>query len=239
MQFHVVTLFPEIFDSYINESIIGRAIKSKKIKINFSNPRMFVSGKYKKVWPDGNVQRIVDGKPYGGGPGMVMQAEPVLKSVESILKKIGKRKTKSKTLIVFLSPSGELFTTDYAKKSAKNFTDIIFICGRYEGIDSRVVTILSKQKTKAIQFAQVSIGDFVLTGGELPSMVMIDCIARQIEGVLGNFDSREEERVSSSEIYTRPETLIWAKKKYNVPEILLSGDHKRMEEWKKSQKEKK
>lgn len=147
MQFHVVTLFPESFDSYINESIIGRAIKSKKIKINFSNPRMFVSGKYKKVWPDGNVQRIVDGKPYGGGPGMIMRAEPVLKSVESILKKIGKRKTKSKTLIVFLSPSGELFTTDYAKKSATIFNDIIFICGRYEGIDSRVVTILKNQKT--------------------------------------------------------------------------------------------
>jgi tRNA (guanine37-N1)-methyltransferase len=236
MQFHVVTLFPESFDSYINESIIGRAIKSKKIKINFVNPRMFVSGKYKKVWPDGNVQRIVDGRPFGGGPGMVMQAEPVLKSVESILKKISKRKTKNKTLIVFLSPSGELFSTDYAKKSVKSFADIIFICGRYEGIDSRVVTILSKQKTKVIQFAQVSIGNFVLTGGELPAMVMIDCMARQIPGVLGNFDSREEERVSSSEIYTRPEVLEWNKKKYSVPDVLLSGDHKKMDQWKQSMK---
>lgn len=234
MQFHVVTLFPESFDSYINESIIGRAIKSKKIKISFSNPRMFVRGKYKKVWPDGNVQRIVDGKPYGGGPGMVMQAEPVLRSVESILKKITKRKAKSKTLIIFLSPGGELFTTNYAKQTVKSFTDIIFICGRYEGIDSRVITILSKQKTKAVQFTQVSIGDFVVTGGELPAMVMIDCMARQVEGVLGNFDSREEERVSSSETYTRPETLVWNKKKYSVPEILLSGDHKKMEEWKKN-----
>lgn len=233
MQFHVVTLFPESFDSYINESIIGRAIKSKKIKINFVNPRMFVTGKYKKVWPDGNVQRIVDDRPYGGGPGMMLRAEPILKSVESIIKKIEKRKTKSKTLIVFLSPSGELFTTDYAKKTATTFTDIIFICGRYEGIDSRVITILSKQKTKAIQFTQVSIGDYVLTGGELPAMVMIDCIARQIPGVLGNFDSREEERISSSEIYTRPEILVWNKKKYNVPDVLLSGDHKRIDEWKK------
>ncbi len=236
MQFHVVTLFPESFDSYINESIIGRAIKSKKIKINFVNPRMFVSGKYKKVWPDGNVQRIVDGRPFGGGPGMVMQAEPVLKSVESILKKISKRKTKNKTLIVFLSPSGELFSTDYAKKSVKSFADIIFICGRYEGIDSRVVTILSKQKTKVIQFAQVSIGNFVLTGGELPAMVMIDCMARQIPGVLGNFDSREEERISSSEIYTRPEVLEWKNKKYSVPDVLLSGDHKKMDQWKQSMK---
>ncbi len=236
MQFHAVTLFPESFDSYINESIIGRAIKSKKIKISFVNPRMFVTGKYKKVWPDGNVSRIVDDRPYGGGPGMVMRAEPILKSVESIIKKIEKRKAKSKTLIVFLSPSGELFTTDYAKKTASNFTDIIFICGRYEGIDSRVVTILSKQKTKAIQFVQISIGDYVLTGGELPAMVMIDCMSRQIPGVLGNFDSREEERISSSEIYTRPEILEWNKKKYAVPSVLLSGDHKKMEAWKKDQK---
>jgi tRNA (guanine37-N1)-methyltransferase len=197
---------------------------------------MFVSGKYKKVWPDGNVSRIVDDRPYGGGPGMMLRAEPILKSVESIIKKIEKRKTKSKTLIVFLSPAGELFTTDYAKKTVSNFTDIIFICGRYEGIDSRVVTILSKQKTKAIQFVQISIGDYVLTGGELPAMVMIDCMSRQIPGVLGNFDSREEERVSSSEIYTRPEVLIWNKKKYTVPPVLLSGDHKKLEEWKKTKK---
>jgi tRNA (guanine37-N1)-methyltransferase len=234
MHFHVITLFPESFDSYINESIIGRAIKSKKIKINFVNPRMFVTGKYKKVWPDGNVQRIVDDRPYGGGPGMMLRAEPILKSVESIIKKIEKRKTKSKTLIVFLSPSGELFTTDYAKKTATTFTDIMFICGRYEGIDSRVITILSKQKNKAIQFTQVSIGDYVLTGGELPAMVMIDCMSRQIPGVLGNFDSREEERISSSEIYTRPEVLVWNKKKYSVPEVLLSGNHKKMNAWKKN-----
>lgn len=236
MQFHVITLFPESFDSYIHESIIGRAIKSKKIKINFVNPRMFVTGKYKKVWPDGNVQRIVDDRPYGGGPGMMMRAEPVLKSVESVIKKIGKRKTKSKTLIVFLSPSGDLFTTDYAKKTAETFSDIIFICGRYEGIDSRVVAILSKQKTKAIQFTQVSIGDYVLTGGELPAMVMIDCIARQVPGVLGNFDSREEERTSSTEMYTRPEVLEWNKKKYIVPPVLLSGDHRKIDEWREQKK---
>ncbi len=232
MRFHIVTLFPESFDSYINESIIGRAIKSKKIKINFVNPRMFVTGKYKKVWPDGNVQRIVDDRPYGGGPGMIMRAEPVLKSVESILKKVITRKKKSKTLIVFLSPTGELFTTNYAKKIVSGFTDVIFICGRYEGIDSRVVTILSKQKSKAIQFVQISIGDYVLTGGELPTMVMIDCMSRQIPGVLGNFDSREEERISSSEMYTRPEVLIWDKKTYVVPPILLSGDHYKISEWK-------
>lgn len=224
MNFHVITLFPESFDSYIGESIIGRAIKGKKIKINFLNPRMFVTGKYKKVWPDGNVQRIVDGKPFGGGPGMIIRAEPVLKAVESVQKKIAKRKN-AKTKIIFFAPTGKLFDTAYAKQSAKKFTDIILICGRYEGIDARVKKILKAEK--------VSIGNYVLTGGELPAMVVIDCMARQIPGVLGNFDSREEERVSSSEFYTRPEVLEHKGRKYKVPPVLLSGDHKKIEGWKR------
>jgi tRNA (guanine37-N1)-methyltransferase len=225
MNFHVITLFPESFDSYITESIIGRALKGKKIKINFVNPRMFVTGKYKKVWPDGNVQRIVDDKPFGGGPGMIIRAEPVLKAMESIQKKIAKRKN-AKIKIIFFAPGGNLFDTAYAKQAAKKFTDIILICGRYEGIDARVKKILKAE--------EVSVGSYVLTGGELPAMVVIDCIARQIPGVLGNFDSREEERVSSSEFYTRPEILDWKGKKYKVPPVLLSGDHKKIEEWKKS-----
>ena len=244
MQFHAITLFPESFDSYINESIIGRAIKQKKIKMNFINPRMYVTGKYKKVWPDGNVQRIIDDKPYGGGPGMVMRAEPMIKAVEAAMKKISKRKN-TKTLIVFLSPSGMMFDTKFAKTTAEQFTDVVFICGRYEGIDARVLMVLNKMKSKSVKIQEVSIGDYVLTGGELPAMVMIDCIARQIPGVLGNFDSREEERVSSSEFYTRPEILEWPNptsrdasqgrvktRKYKVPPVLLSGDHKKIEEWK-------
>jgi tRNA (guanine37-N1)-methyltransferase len=212
-----------MFDSYLKESILGRAIKEKKISVSFVNPRTFVIGKYKKVWPDGNVSLQVDDRPYAGGPGMVMRAEPIIKAVESIQKKISKKKN-VKILTINFVPSAEKFTTALAKNFSKKYTDIIFICGRYEGIDSRVDAIL---KTK-----QISIGDYVLTGGEIPAMVLIDSISRQIEGVLGNFNSREEERVSSSTIYTRPEVLIYKGKKHKVPNVLLSGDHKKIEEWK-------
>ncbi len=227
MRFHIITLFPESFDSYLKESIIGRAIKEKRIQVTFTNPRNFVSGKFKKVWPDGNVSRIVDDKPYGGGPGMIIRAEPVLKAVESVVKKIAKRKN-TKTKIISFSPSGEKFTTAYAKTSAKKYTDIIMLCGRYEGIDARVAKILKAE--------DISIGDYVLTGGELPAMVLIDSISRQIPGVLGKFDSLEEERVSSSEFYTRPEILEYKNKKYKVPPVLLSGDPKKIDEWKAKSK---
>jgi tRNA (guanine37-N1)-methyltransferase len=223
MNFYIVTLFPEMFDSYLNGSILGRAIKEKKIKVFFINPRKFVTGKYKKVWPDGNVSAQVDDRPYGGGPGMVMRAEPIIKTVESIIKKI--KKEKAKILIINFIPSAEKFETKMAKNFSQKYTDIIMICGRYEGIDARVDKILKTKK--------LSIGDYVLTGGEIPAMILIDSISRQIKGVLGNFDSREEERISSSEIYTRPEIIINNKKKYRVPKILLSGKHKEIDGWKK------
>ncbi|MEY2672057.1 MAG: tRNA ((1)-)-methyltransferase, tRNA (guanine37-N1)-methyltransferase [Candidatus Parcubacteria bacterium] len=223
MNFHIVTLFPEMFDSYLGESILARAIKEKKIKVNFVNPRKFVSGKYKKVWPDGNVSLQIDERPYGGGPGMVMMAEPMIKAIDSIVKKLEKKKN-AKTMIINFVPSGEKFTTDFAYKTTKKYTDVVMICGRYEGVDARVDKVF---KTKII-----SIGDYVLTGGELPAMILVDCMARQVPGVLGNFDSREEARVSSSEIYTRPEIFEYKKKKYKVPPVLLSGDHKKIEDWK-------
>jgi len=227
MNFHVITLFPAAFDSYINESILARAQKEKKIKFSFYNPRDYAcpteaSARRAKV--DKTYQKPylrVDDKPYGGGPGMVMQAEPVLKAVEAALKK--SKAVKSKVKIIFLSPSGKQFDTTYAKVTAKKYTDIIIICGRYEGIDSRVIKIFKAE--------EISVGPFVLTGGELPAMIIADCISRQIEGVLGNFDSREEERVSSSEMYTRPEVLVYKGKKYKVPPVLLSGNHAKIEEW--------
>ncbi len=212
-----------MFDSYLGESILARAIKEKKLKVSFINPRMFVTGKYKKVWPDGNVSRQIDERPYGGGPGMVMMAEPIIRAVESITKKLAKKKN-SKVRIINFVPSAKKFDTMYAKNAVKKYTDIILICGRYEGIDTRINKILKTE--------QLSVGDFVLTGGELPAMIMIDCISRQIPGVLGNFDSREEERVSSSEIYTRPEIIEHRGKKHKVPKVLLSGDHKSIEKWK-------
>lgn len=227
MRFHVITLFPESFDSYLHESIIGRAIKQKLISVSFYDPRKYAPKDLKKKWPDGNVTVYADGRPFGGGPGMVLRAEPFLNAIEAALKKI-KKNTKAKIKIIFFSPSGEKFTTDYAKKISKKFTDIIFICGRYEGIDVRVQKILKAE--------EISIGDYVLTGGELPAMVAIDCMARQVSGVLGNFDSREEERTASSEVFTRPEVLIWNKKKYKVPPVLLSGNPKLIDAWKKGEK---
>ena len=243
MNFHVITLFPEMFDSYLGESILGRAIREKKISVSFVNPRKFVTGKYKKVWPDGNLSLQIDDRPYGGGPGMVMRAEPVLKAVEFIITLILKRfsrssdeggrgarpqkslqNLRSKILIVNFIPSAEKFDTKIAKKYSKKYTDIIMICGRYEGIDARVDKILKTKK--------LSIGDYVLTGGEIPAMILIDSISRQIEGVLGNFNSREEERVSSSEVYTRPEIIVHNKKKHKVPPVLLSGHQKNIDEWK-------
>ena len=224
MNFHIITLFPEMFDSYLGESILGRAIKEKRISVSFTNPRKFVTGKYKKVWPDGNVSAQVDDRPYAGGPGMVMMAEPIVKAVDSVMKKISRRKN-SKVLIINFVPTATKFTTDEAKKISKKYTDVIMICGRYEGIDARVDKILRTKK--------YSIGDYVLTGGEIPAMVLIDSISRQVEGVLGNFSSREEERVSSSEVYTRPEVLELKGKKYKVPKVLLSGNHKDIEDWKK------
>lgn len=222
MHFHVVTIFPHLVESYLSDSIIGRAIKEKKVKVSLYNPRSFVKGKHKKVWPDGNISAQVDDRPYGGGPGMVMRAEPIIDTVDKILRDISKRKDRKVKIINFL-PSGKKFTTSYAKNTAKKYTDIILISGRYEGVDSRVDKILKTEK--------ISIGEYVLTGGELPALVLIDCISRQVEGVLGNFDSREEERIASKEFYTRPEVIEYKGKKYRVPKVLLSGHHQKMTEW--------
>lgn len=211
MRFHIITIFPEMFDSYLKESILGRAVKEKKISIKFYNPLDFCKPKER-----------VDGRPYGGGPGMVLRPEFFLKAFSKI-----KIKDKKKTKIILFSTSGKKFDTSYAKKAVKKYTDIILISGRYEGIDARVQKILRAE--------EISIGDYVLTGGELPAMVLIDCISRQVRGVLGKYESLEEERVSTSEVYTRPEVLKYKNKNYKVPKVLLSGNHKKIEDWKKGQ----
>ncbi|MDB5204053.1 MAG: trmD [Candidatus Taylorbacteria bacterium] len=234
MKFHVITLFPDLVASYLSESILARAIKEKKIKVSFYNPRDFVKPTKIQKGKDKPYLRV-DDKPYGGGPGMIIQAEPVLKAIEKALSKIKTQKSKLKNKIqkvkvkiIFFSPSGKKFDTEYAKVSAEKYTDIILICGRYEGIDARVKKIFKTE--------DISIGDYVLTGGEVPAMIVIDSISRQIEGVLGNFDSREEERIASSDVYTRPEVLEFKGKKYKVPKVLLSGNHKAIEEWRGNQK---
>ena len=213
-----------MFSSYAKESIIGRAIKNKRISIKFYNPRDYACpAKLKRSGEKDNGYRPVDDKPYGGGPGMVMRAEPVLKAVEKALSKT--KSKKSKILIINFIPNAEKFTTTFAKKVSKKYTDVILICGRYEGIDARVDKILKTKK--------ISMGDYVLTGGELPAMVLIDCISRQVPGVLGKYESLEEERISSSKVYTRPEVLKHNDKNYKVPKVLLSGNHKKINEWKK------
>ena len=217
MHFHIITLFPKAFGSYLGESILKRAIEDKQIKVSFYNPRDFVENKWKRV----------DKPPYGGGPGLVIEALPVVKAIESAIKK-SKLAPSPKSLapkIIFLSPAGKQFNNTYARKVSKSYKHVIIICGRYEGIDARV--------KKIFKMDEISVGPFVLTGGELPAMIIIDVIARQIPGVLGNFDSLEERRVSTSDVYTRPEAFLYKGKKYRVPKVLLSGDHAKIEKWKK------
>jgi len=237
--FHVVTLFPDALDSYLGESILKRAIEDKKIRIRFYNPRDFAGNKWHRV----------DQRPYGGGPGMVIEALPVIKAIEKAVQKAkGKRQklkakriskipnsklqdpnkfqiTNSNIKIIFFSPSGKQFTNTYADKVSKEYSDIILVCGRYEGIDARV--------KKVFKMEEISVGPFVLTGGELPAMIVIDSIARRIPGVIGDIDSLEENRIASSDVYTRPEIFEYKGKKYRLPKILLSGYKANIEEWKK------
>jgi tRNA (guanine37-N1)-methyltransferase len=223
-RFHVVTIFPNMLDSYFAESIISRAIENKLLEVHTYALREYTTDKHRRV----------DGKPYGGGPGMVMWVDPIINCVEKIQKKIESRYQKlrakgqkPKALIIIFNAGGELFSNTLAQSTAKKYTDIIFICGRYEGIDSRVKKILKAKEW--------SIGEYVLTGGELPSMVCIDAIARQIKGVLHDELSLEEKRIASHEIYARPEIYEHAKKKYRVPKVLLSGNHKLIDEYRLKQ----
>ncbi|OIO31809.1 MAG: tRNA (guanosine(37)-N1)-methyltransferase TrmD [Candidatus Yonathbacteria bacterium CG_4_10_14_3_um_filter_47_65] len=212
MTFHVITLFPESIRGYLNESILGRAGEAGLVDVRFYNPRDFTKNKHRKV----------DDRPYGGGPGMVMQAEPIIAAV-------GKARARKRNVkIVLFSPSGKQFTNAYADKLAKEYRDIVLISGRYEGIDARVKKILRAE--------EVSIGPYVLTGGEAPAMVVVDAVSRRVPGVLGKSESIEEYRVSASETYTRPDIFVHKGKKYRVPRVLLSGDHVKIEGWKKKRK---
>lgn len=215
MTFHVITLFPKAFTSYLGESIIARAIRDKKIAVLFYNPRDYTTDKWARV----------DRKPYGGGPGMVLEAPAFVKAIEAAQKKAGGR-----ARVIIFSASGKEFTNGHAKILSRGKRDIILVCGRYEGIDARV--------KKIFKATEVSVGPYILTGGELPAEIVIDAVSRQIKGVLGNFDSVEERRISTSEVYTRPEFFTYKGKKYNVPKVLLSGHHARMDDWKQGKRQK-
>lgn len=207
IHFHIITLFPESIEPYIRSSIIGRALKAKRAKVSFYNPKDFTR----------DAKARVDRRPYGGGPGMVLEPEAVLRAAK---KAIGVRKAEA----FFFSPGGTQFTESVAKKLSKR-RDIILVCGHYEGIDARVEKILKAKK--------VSVGPFVLTGGELPAALVVDATLRFIPGVLGKTESLEGTRVSARDVYTRPEVLKWKGKKYRVPKVLLSGNHAKIDEWKK------
>lgn len=213
MNFHIITLFPKAFTSYLGESILKRAIEDNKVKVSFYNPRDFTKNKWRRV----------DRPPYGGGPGLVIEAEPVIKAIEKAIHE--SRILNHKSKIIWLSPSGKQFNNNYAKQISRKYKNVVIVCGRYEGIDARV--------KKVFRMEEISVGPFVLTGGELPAMVILDVIARQVKGVLGNFDSLEERRISSREVYTRPEIFKYKGKSYRVPKVLLSGHRAKIEEWKK------
>jgi tRNA (guanine37-N1)-methyltransferase len=219
--FHIVTLFPESLGSYLDASIVKRAQEKGKIAIKYYNPRDFVA--IPKGKKPSYADRRVDNRPYGGGPGMVIEALPVIKAIEKAVGKKLKGVKKSQVKIIFFSPAGKQFSNQIAD-TFKKYTDIVLICGRYEGIDARI--------KKAFPMTDISVGPYVLTGGELPAMIIVDSVTRRIPGVLGHDSSIEESRISSPDVYTRPEIIKYKGKSYKVPKILLSGHHAKMDEWK-------
>ncbi len=210
MRFSVLTVLPGLFDCFLREGVIGKAVSSGKVKVNVFNLRDFAFDKH----------RVVDDVPYGGGPGMVLKPEPIFRAYDHISERYGK------PYVVLTEPWGEKFSQDMALEFSKR-EHIMIICGRYEGVDERVKSIVDRE---------VSIGDYVLTGGELPAMVIMDAVIRLIPGVLGNEESLRADSFMGKGLlgypnYTRPAEYRGMK----VPEILLSGHHKRIEEWRREQ----
>lgn len=215
MNFHILTLFPEMVENGLNTSILGRALEKKLISVSAVQIRDYTLDKHNKV----------DDYTYGGGAGMLMQAQPVFDCCEAVQKRITEEGRK-KARVIFVTPGGCTFNQKMASDFAKE-EDLIFLCGHYEGIDERVL--------EEIVTDYVSIGDYVLTGGELPAMVMIDCISRLVPGVLSNSESACTESFSDGLLeypqYSRPP--VWHGKE--VPEILLSGHHANVEKWRLEQ----
>lgn len=214
MRFHVVTIFPDSFGPYLEQSIIGRARRHHQVAVRFYDPRDDTKYKHRKV----------DDKPYGGGPGMVLAAPPVTAAIARAMA-VAKRGG-GQTKVLIMSPRGKPFTNAMARRLAKTKTDLVLVSGRYEGIDARVKKIWRAE--------EISIGPYILTGGELPALVVMDAVARQVPGVLGDANSLEEERDTTGEVYTRPEIFKYKNKTYRVPAVLLSGDPKKIAQWRQS-----
>ncbi len=223
MTFHIITIFPKIFDSYFNESIIKRAQNKKLIDIKTYDLRDWSTDKHKSV----------DDTPFGGGAGMLMKIEPLYNAITAIKSKIDSRD--SQIITILMSAKGSKWTQQKAQKYSKKYSDVILICGRYEGVDERISNFIDEE---------ISIGDYVLTGGEIGVMTLLDSLTRLLPGVLGNNESLIEESHSKPGIleyphYTRPEIFTDKNgKKYPVPEILLSGNHAKIKEWREKQNKK-
>lgn len=211
MRIDILTLFPEMVDGVLSESIIGRARKNGYIEINCINIRDFSKDKHRRV----------DDYPYGGGTGMVMQAQPIYDACQSII-----NSSDTKPVIIYMSPQGKVFNQKTAKKLAQ-YEHIVLLCGHYEGVDERVIE-------EVVDF-ELSVGDYVLTGGELPAIVVADCVSRLVPGVLANTEAYTEESHYNGLLeypqYTRPPEFMGRK----VPEVLLSGHHKNIAEWRREQ----
>ena len=210
MRIDVLTLFPEMFHGVLGTSIIGRAVENKLLDINLINIRDFAKNKHKQT----------DDYPYGGGPGMVMSPQPLFDAFYHVLDEAPSAR------VIFLTPQGKTLRQDMAREYAK-MPHLVLLCGHYEGVDQRVIDRFVDD--------EISIGDYILTGGELPAMVFIDCVSRLIPGVLGSSQSVEEESFSEGLLeyphYTRPQVY----EGFKVPEVLLSGNHKEIEEWRKKE----
>ncbi len=212
MQFHILTLFPEFFDSPFKVSLLGKAIKDGLVQTRFYQLRDFAEGKHK----------IVDDRPFGGGPGMILKPEPLFKALEYI-----KKQAQKKTPVVYFTPRGHKLTQKKVERFSQ-YQSLILICGRYEGIDQRVIDTFVDY--------EVSMGDYVLSGGEIAAMAFIEATCRFVPGVLGKYDSVIEESFSEKlegkkeyPLYTQPRDF----KGLKVPDVLFSGNHKEIEEWKK------
>ena len=205
MRAHIISLFPEVCKPYFEHSILGRAVEFGALQVEYYNPI-------------GEVPTLkrVDSRPYGGGPGMVLQAEPFLRCYDKAKKGSGSKK------VIFFSPAGVVFTQEKAQEYSV-FDNLIFFCGHYEGIDERVAEAAGAER--------VSIGEYTLTGGEIPSLVVVDAVCRLLPGVLGNEQSCEDSRVAGKKVYTRPELLEYENVSYSVPKVLLSGNHKDIEKY--------
>lgn len=217
MKFHAITIFPQMFHSYLNEGILKRALDQKIISFETHNLRNWTTDKHQSV----------DDTPYGGGAGMLMKIEPLYKAIKAA------KKAKKNCRVVLMSAGGKKWNQQLAQKYSK-YKEVIFICGRYEGVDARISNFIDDE---------ISIGDYVLTGGELPALIIMDSITRLLPGALGNNYSATEESHSEEGVleypqYTKPAIFKVGRKSYEVPSVLLSGNHQKIEKWRKEKQKK-